>query len=86
MAHGFSPPKGATVAFPMVQMPLGGTPPLTIGAVNRVALGLVIAATLIAAPIGAGLAHRMKATKHKWFYGIVLFLMALNMVHKVMFS
>ncbi|SMY09111.1 sulfite exporter TauE/SafE family protein [Flavimaricola marinus] len=76
----------SVAGFLLVQMPEGATPPLTIGAVNLVAFGLVIAMTLITAPIGAGLAHRTDAARLKRTFGIFLFLVALNMLRKAVFA
>lgn len=55
-------------------------PPLTIGSVNLVAFVLVVTATLISAPWGAALAHRLDPEPLRKFFGIFLILVALNMV------
>lgn len=60
-------------------------PPLTFGSVNLVAFVLVIAMTLITAPWGAALAHRMDAGPLKRAFGVFLMLVALNMLRKVLF-
>lgn len=57
-------------------------PPFSIGAVNFVAFALVIAMTLITAPWGAALAHRMDAGPLKKVFGVFLILVALNMLRK----
>lgn len=57
-------------------------PPFTIGAVNLPAFVLVIAMTLITAPWGAALAHRMDPKPLKRMFGIFLTLVALNMLRK----
>ena len=74
----------SVIGFLLVDMPEGATPPLTIGAVNLIAFGLVIAMTLITAPYGAALAHRTDATRLKRIFGGFLVLVALNMLRKAM--
>jgi uncharacterized protein len=76
----------SVAGFLLVRMPPEATPPFSIGAVNLVAFGLVIAMTLITAPIGASLAHRTDAARLKRIFGAFLFLVALNMLRKALFS
>lgn len=57
-------------------------PPYTIGAVNLVAFGVVIAMTLITAPWGVKLAHAMDPKPLKRIFGAFLVLVALNMLRK----
>lgn len=59
-------------------------PPFTIGAVNLVAFGLVIAMTLITTPMGANLAHKTDAKRLKRVFGVFLMLVALNMLRKAL--
>ncbi len=59
-------------------------PPLTVGAVNFGAFGVVVAMTLVTAPWGAALAHRMDPKPLKRVFGVFLILVALNMLRKVM--
>lgn len=77
---------GVIIAVPSVLgfllLNIAVTPPLTIGAVNLVAFAIVIAMTLITAPIGAALAHRLDAKPLKRAFGIFLTLVALNMLRK----
>ena len=72
----------SVAGFLFLQMPEGGRPPLTIGAVNLVAFALVIAMTLITAPWGAALAHRTDAARLKRLFGLFLILVALNMLRR----
>jgi len=72
----------SVAGFLLVEMPEAGRPPFTIGAVNLVAFGLVIAMTLITAPYGAALAHRTDASRLKRIFGAFLILVALNMLRK----
>jgi uncharacterized protein len=59
-------------------------PPFTLGAVNLVAFGIVIAMTLITAPLGAKLAHAMDPRPLKRVFAVFLILVALNMLRKAL--
>ena len=59
-------------------------PPLTFGAVNLVAFGVVIAMTLITAPWGVKLAHSMDPKPLKRVFAVFLTLVALNMLRKAL--
>jgi uncharacterized membrane protein YfcA len=74
----------SVAGFLLVDMPQGASPPLSIGAVNFIAFGLVIAMTLITAPYGAALAHKTDATRLKRIFGAFLVLVALNMLRKAL--
>ena len=78
---------GVIIAVPSVigflTVDLQSTPPFTVGAVNIPAFALVIAMTLITAPLGAALAHRMDPKPLKRVFGVFLILVALNMLRKV---
>ena len=72
----------SVIGFLAVSMPEGGSPPFSIGAVNFAAFFLVIAMTLLTAPLGAAAAHKTDAAKLKRIFGIFLFLVASNMLRK----
>ncbi|NDV00743.1 sulfite exporter TauE/SafE family protein [Pseudoroseicyclus tamaricis] len=72
----------SVAVFLLTPLPAEVTPPWTIGAVNLVAFALVIAMTLITAPMGAALAHRTDAARLKRIFGLFLFLVAANMLRK----
>ena len=72
----------SAVAFLFVDIAVA--PPFTIGAINLGAFVLVIAMTLITAPLGARLAHWMDPKPLKRFFGIFLALVALNMLRKAL--
>lgn len=57
-------------------------PPLTIGAVNLVAFGVVITMTLMTAPLGVKIAHAMDPKPLRRVFGVFLTLIALNMLRK----
>jgi len=77
---------GVLIAVPSVLVllfkPIAIAPPFTIGSVNFVAFGLVVAMTLITAPWGAALAHKTDAVRLKRVFGVFLVLVALNMLRK----
>lgn len=73
----------AVVGFLFVDMQTG-KPPLTIGAVNLVAFVIVIAMTLITAPLGVKLAHAMDPKPLKRVFAVFLVLVALNMLRKAL--
>lgn len=74
----------SVIGFLFVTLDPATRPPLTIGAVNLVAFVLVIAMTLITAPIGARLAHAMDPKPLKRVFAVFLVLVALNMLRKVL--
>lgn len=77
---------GVLIAVPSVAgfliVPVENAPPFTVGSVNLVASGLVVAMTLITAPMGAKLAHRTDPVRLKRMFGGFLILVALNMLRK----
>ena len=73
----------AVIGFLFVPM-LRGAPPLTIGTVNLVAFGIIIAMTLVTAPWGVKLAHAMDPKPLKRVFAVFLVLVALNMLRKAL--
>lgn len=57
-------------------------PPLTVGAVNLVAFAVVVAMTLVTAPLGVRLAHATDATRLRRGFAVFLTLVAANMLRK----
>ncbi len=78
---------GVIIAVPSVigflMLPVETAPPYTIGAVNLPAFAVVIAMTLITAPLGVRLAHALDPKPLKRAFGGFLTLVALNMLRKV---
>lgn len=72
----------AVIGFLFLPIDPAHRPPMTIGAVNLVAFGVVIAMTLITAPWGVRLAHAMNPGPLKRAFGVFLILVALNMLRK----
>jgi uncharacterized membrane protein YfcA len=79
---------GVIIAVPSVigflMVDIAVAPPLTVGAVNFPAFGLVVAMTLTTAPWGAALAHKMDPAPLKRLFGTFLILVALNMLRKAL--
>lgn len=61
-----------------------GAPPFTLGAVNLIAFGIIIAMTLITAPLGVRLAHSMDPKPLKRVFAVFLVLVAMNMLRKAL--
>jgi uncharacterized membrane protein YfcA len=72
----------SVVGFFFVALGVENLPPFTIGAVNLVAFGIIIAMTLITTPIGVALAHKLEAQRLKRYFAIFLVFVALNMLRK----
>ena len=80
---------GGLIALPSALLflltPTENAPPGTLGAVNIPAFLIVILMTIITAPLGAGLAHRLDAKMLKKAFAFFLMLVALNMLRKSLF-
>ena len=78
---------GVLIAVPSVAgfllTPVIGAPPYTVGAVNLPAFLLIIAMTLLTAPLGVRLAHAMDPGPLRRVFGFFLAIVALNMLRKV---
>lgn len=74
----------AVLGFLFTRLPPEATPPFTVGAINGPAFILVIAMTLITAPLGARLAHAIDPKPLKRTFGVFLILVALNMGYKAL--
>ncbi|MCK0166622.1 sulfite exporter TauE/SafE family protein [Jannaschia sp. S6380] len=80
---------GMLIAVPAVLLFLvlpaqGVRPPMTVGLVNLPAFVVIVAMTVLTAPVGARLAHRMNAAPLKRVFAGFLFLVALNMLRKTL--
>jgi len=79
---------GLTIAVPSVagflflEIAPENRPPLTFGAVNLVAFAVIIAMTLITAPLGVRLAHAMEPKPLRRIFAVFITLVALNMLRK----
>ena len=74
---------GLAIAVPSVigflLVPVDGAPPYTLGSVNGPAFLIIVAMTLLTAPVGANLAHRLDPGPLKRIFALFLFLVAVNM-------
>lgn len=79
---------GAVIALPSVLafllVPVEAAPPGTIGSVNLPIFGIVIAMTLVTAPLGAAAAHRTDPRLLKRIFAVFLMAVALNMLRKAL--
>jgi uncharacterized membrane protein YfcA len=77
---------GMLIAVPSVAgfllTPAEAPPPWTVGSVNLPAFVLVIAMTLLTAPLGARLAHAMDPAPLRRVFAAFLAVVALNMLRK----
>lgn len=80
---------GAVIALPSVLsflfLPAQEAPPGTVGSVNLPMFGIVIAMTLLTAPLGATLAHGANPRLLKRLFALFLMAVALNMLRKALF-
>ncbi|KPU84667.1 membrane protein [Marinosulfonomonas sp. PRT-SC04] len=72
----------SVIGFLLLDIPFASRPPYTIGAVNVPAFILTISMTLITAPFGVTLAHKMDPKPLKRVFAFFLILVALNMLRK----
>ncbi|WP_138465941.1 sulfite exporter TauE/SafE family protein [Poseidonocella sp. HB161398] len=76
----------STAGFLLLSLDPAARPPYTLGAVNLPAFLIVIAMTLITAPLGVKLAHSLDPKPLKRVFAVFLVLVALNMLRKVAFG
>jgi uncharacterized membrane protein YfcA len=81
-AAGFGLVIAAPSVIAFLFVPIVIAPPMTIGAVNIPAFLVVIAMTLLTAPLGAKIAHNLDPKPLKRVFGVFLTLVALNMLRK----
>lgn len=78
---------GVTIAVPSVigflLLDVPGSPPYSLGAVNIPAFLLIITMTLLTAPLGVKLAHKMDPKPLKRIFAVFITVVALNMLRKV---
>lgn len=73
----------STIGFLFNHVP--DAPPYTVGAVNIPAFLVVVAVSVVTAPWGAALAHKLPARQLKLVFALFLMLIALNMLRKALF-
>lgn len=73
----------SAIGFLLTTVP--GAPPYTLGAINLPAFFITISMTLITAPFGAALAHKIDPKPLKRIFGGFLMLVALKMLYNAIF-
>lgn len=74
----------SVIGFLLVRIPAEVRPPLTVGSVNLAAFGLIVAMTMLTAPLGARLAHRLDPAALRRVFAVFLLLVAANMLREAM--
>lgn len=72
----------SVIGFFLIEIPREVRPPFTLGAVNGPAFLVVIAMTLLTAPLGARLAHALDPKPLKRIFAVFLILVAANMLRQ----
>jgi uncharacterized membrane protein YfcA len=72
----------SVIAFLFLEIDPAHRPPLTVGAVNLAAFAVVVAMTLVTAPLGVRLAHAADGVRLRRGFAVFLTLVALNMLRK----
>lgn len=72
----------AAAGFAWLGWGLPGLPPLSLGYVNVLALGVLLPATALAAPLGARLAHSLSRRQLRLAFGVFLLLTAARMLYR----
>lgn len=72
----------SVAGFLLAAAPAEGRPPFTLGHVNLVALVVIVAMTLITAPVGARLSHRLSPAMLRRIFAVFLIGVALNMLRR----
>ncbi len=75
----------AAIGFAITGWGVEARPPLSIGYLNVPAILIIALMTTSFAPLGAMIAHRMNGVALRRAFGVVLFLLALNMLRGAMF-
>ena len=72
----------SVIGFLMIPLSQIDRPPFTVGLVNLVAFAITVSMTLITAPLGARLAHRLPPERLRRVFAVFLLLVAANMIRK----
>jgi uncharacterized membrane protein YfcA len=74
----------SVAGFLMMEMPVEERPPFTLGRINLVAFAITVSMTLLTAPLGAKLAHRLAPEPLRRVFALFLLLVAANMIRKAL--
>lgn len=75
---------GGTIGFIISGWSEPALPPLSLGYVNLIAFALVGGFSVLTAPVGAALAHRLEQKTLKYVFAVFLVVVGLNMIWKAM--
>ena len=84
-AIGFFIGLPATIGYVISGFDVAGRPPFSLGYVNVLGFAAMAVATLVFVPLGVKTAHNLSQDRLRKIFGVFLFLIALNMVRKVLF-
>ena len=70
--------------FLMVPLSADVRPPFSVGSVNLAAFAVIVCMTLVTAPIGARLAHKLDPVMLRRVFAVFLLLVAANMLREAM--
>ncbi|MGA9253124.1 MAG: sulfite exporter TauE/SafE family protein [Roseobacter sp.] len=76
----------SVIGFFLVDIPQAVRPPFTIGSVNLAAFAIIVGMTLLTAPLGARLAHRLDPAVLRRVFAVFLLLVAANMLREALFG
>lgn len=79
-AIGFPIALAGTIGFVVTGLHRAGLPPYSVGFVFLPALAGVVVASILAAPVGAGVAHRLPSRWLKRIFALLLYLIATRML------
>lgn len=79
-ACGFPIAVAGTVAYVISGWDVAGLPSYTLGYVSLPAFAMIIITSMITAPVGAGLAHKLPEKTLRIFFAIFLFMLSLKML------
>lgn len=82
-AIGFIIGVPGTLYFMFSGWNVSGLPPYSLGYVNLLGTALIVPASMLLAPLGARLSHRLNTRKLKTIFGIFLMIMAGQMLVKI---
>lgn len=73
----------AAIGFMIIGFDQLNLPPYSIGYVNILAWGCIIPASVLAAPLGAGLAHKISVGKLRIIFAVFMLVVALNILFRL---
>ena len=79
-AIGFPIALAGTAGYVMQGWRIGGMPPASLGYVYLPALALVVTASMLVAPAGARLAHRLPVMRLRMVFAVVLYALAVRLL------